>query len=194
MSYPTFHTDDQGIIVANQALDDARPLLYTSDALDDRDYALQFQFQNLETTLREITDTRFARSLSEDTVVPVIGNENVQTLNFIVATVQQMLESLTDDDDELPGQLLSLDIPGHPSNSRTTTVDRVITQWIQALLGWRSRLIRDSGWMSRPDGTSSHVTILAPAPSSPVPNPFLNYNEDEDEELQTVPYERLPSR
>ena len=47
---------------------------------------------------------------------------------------------------------------------------------------------------SRADGTSSHVTILAPAPSSPVPNPFLGYNEDEDEELQTVPYERLPSR
>jgi len=46
---------------------------------------------------------------------------------------------------------------------------------------------------SRAD-TSSHVTILAPAPSSPVPNPFLGYNEDEDEELQTVPYERLPSR
>jgi len=128
MSYPAFHTDDQGILVANQALDDARALLYTSDALDDRDYALQFQFQNLKTTLREITDARFARSLSEGTYFPIIGNENVETLNFIVATVQQMLESLTD---ELPEQLLPLDIPGHPSTSysyRDTTVSHAITQ------------------------------------------------------------------
>jgi len=193
MSYPTFHTDDQGILVANQALDDARALLYTSDALDDRDYALQFQFQNLETTLREITDTRFARSLSGDTVVPLIGNENVQTLNFIVATVQQMLESLTDDDNELPGQLLSLDIPGHPPNSPTTTVDHAITQtsWMALKADPRFRL---NVTASRADGISSHVTILAPVPSSSVPNPFLDYNEDEDEELQTVPYERLPSR
>jgi len=132
MSYPTFRTDDQGILVANQALDDARTLLYTSDALDDRDYALQFQFQNLETTLGEITDARFARSLSEDTDVTVIGNENVETLNFIVATVQQILESLTDDGDELAGQLLPFDVPGHPSNSHSyrdiSTIDHAITQ------------------------------------------------------------------
>jgi len=131
MSYPTFHTDDQGIIVANQALDDARVLLHISHTLDDRDYALRFQFQNLETTLGEITDARFARSLSEDTHVIVAGNENVETLNFIVATVQQMLESLTDDD-ELSGQSWPSDIPGHPSNSHsyrdTITVDHAITQ------------------------------------------------------------------
>jgi len=54
---------------------------------------------------------------------------------------------------------------------------------------------------SRADGTSSHVTILAPSPSSSTPDPFLDYNEDEDyynededEVLRTVPHEHLPSR
>lgn len=136
MSYPTFHTDDQGILVASQALNGARALLHRSGTSDDRGYALRFQFQSLETTLREITDARLARSLSvHQANVTVAGNENVNTLIFIVTTVHQMLmlanyDNLSDDDG-LPGQSLLSDIPDHPSSShsyRDTTVDHAITQ------------------------------------------------------------------
>ena len=133
MSYPTFHTDDQGILVASQALNGTRALLHRSGTSGDRGYALRFQFQSLETTLREITDARFARSLSvHQANVTVAGNENVNTLIFIVTTVHQMLmlanyDNLSDDDG-LPGQSLLSDIPSSSHSYRDTTVDHAITQ------------------------------------------------------------------
>jgi hypothetical protein len=95
MSYPHFHDDEGGIRVAQQALHNVRGFLQrrtgtSSMGGGDSCLALRFQLENLEDMLREITDARFARSLSEGTVAVAGGDVNVENLRFIVTTAREM--------------------------------------------------------------------------------------------------------
>ncbi|KAJ3574109.1 hypothetical protein NP233_g1984 [Leucocoprinus birnbaumii] len=130
MSYPTFNNDEDGIRAANRALQDIRALLQertwlsSSAASADSDFALRFQMENLEDMLREITDARFARSLSEQGSVRVALNEHVATLQFIVSTAREMVFEMNRPPPVPPKPASTLGKGGDATSSSNATSSR----------------------------------------------------------------------
>ena len=97
--HPPFESEEQGIIVAQRALDQVRVFLRRRTAVitsapNDDDLALRFQFEYLEDMLRVISDSRYARDLSRQNFTRRFGNgSNLEVLQSIVAMAQEMKKS-----------------------------------------------------------------------------------------------------
>jgi hypothetical protein len=88
--------EEAGIAGAQQALDDLRTILRKKPkgGVDDKQYALQYQLENLEDMLRVITDRRYARSLADSASLPRnAGEPTLDTLQLIVSTARSAMRS-----------------------------------------------------------------------------------------------------
>lgn len=89
--------EEAGIASAQQALDDLRTVLRKKPrgGVDDKQYALQSQLENLEDMLRVITDRRYARTLADSDNLPrnAPGDPTLATLQLIVSTARSAMRS-----------------------------------------------------------------------------------------------------
>lgn len=112
-SLATLTPEDQGIIIAERALDKFRDFLHVASSgikgqglglfrtppapggNVDKEVALRSQLNDLEEMMRTVTDSRFARRLLDGNERAIAGGieANLETLRFIVMTVRGVLAS-----------------------------------------------------------------------------------------------------
>ncbi|KAF5353272.1 hypothetical protein D9756_007981 [Leucocoprinus leucothites] len=92
MSLPRNTEEEVLLADVHQALDDFRLFLRgrATTNTDDNNHALRVQLENLEDMLREVTDSRYARSLMGPGNVGVDDNTSVNVLRFILSTARNV--------------------------------------------------------------------------------------------------------